>query len=161
MMKRTRIAVVLIMVFVTLIAAHFAWANDTEVRVGVLAKRGIVRCLEKWSPTAKYLTTRIPGKTFRIVPLDFGGWRMAWRELKDKGINPYRDFKRLQFGGTHDTVVYAVRDGKVDVGTVRTDTLESMEIEDKITLQDFRILHEHGGKEVSVPFVHSTRSYPE
>ncbi|MCJ7775400.1 MAG: PAS domain S-box protein, partial [Desulfobulbaceae bacterium] len=77
------------------------------------------------------------------------------------GIDPYRDFKDLSFGGTHDTVVYAVRDGKVDAGTVRTDTLERMAIEGKINLGDFYAIYEHGGEVVHLPFVHSTRSYPE
>ncbi|MCG2777151.1 MAG: PAS domain S-box protein, partial [Desulfobacterales bacterium] len=72
-----------------------------------------------------------------------------------------RDFKELRFGGTHDTVVYAVRDGKVDAGTVRTDTLENMEIEGKINLKDFHVIHKHGGGLVHLPFLHSTRSYPE
>jgi len=217
-------------------------ADDRQVRIGVLAKRGIVRCMEKWSPTAEYLTDKIPGRNFVIVPIDFdgffsfvehgivdfvltnpsiyvelesqygvnriatlknirfgngytkyggvifckanrsdirhfsdlkdktfmavketsfGGWRMAWREFKEKGIDPYRDFKDLSFGGTHDTVVYAVRDGKVDAGTVRTDTLERMAIEGKINLGDFYAICEHGGEVVHVPFVSSTRSYPE
>jgi len=217
-------------------------ADDRQVRIGVLAKRGIVRCMEKWSPTAEYITDKIPGRNFVIVPIDsdgifsfvehgivdfvltdpsiyvelesqyglnriatlknirfgnvytkcggvifckanrsdiqhfsdlkdktfmavketsFGGWRMAWREFKEKGIDPYRDFKDLSFGGTHDTVVYAVRDGKVDAGTVRTDTLERMAIEGKINLGDFYAIYEHGGEVVSLPFVHSTRSYPE
>ncbi len=198
--------------------------------------------MEKWSPTAEYITDKIPGRNFVIVPIDsdgifsfvehgivdfvltdpsiyvelesqyglnriatlknirfgnvytkcggvifckanrsdiqhfsdlkdktfmavketsFGGWRMAWREFKEKGIDPYRDFKDLSFGGTHDTVVYAVRDGKVDAGTVRTDTLERMAIEGKINLGDFYAIYEHGGEVVSLPFVHSTRSYPE
>ncbi|MCG2779270.1 MAG: response regulator [Desulfobacterales bacterium] len=212
------------------------------MKICVLAKRGVVRCLEKWSPTAEYLTAKIPGRTFVIVPIDsdgafsfveqgvadfvlanpsvyveleslygvnriatlknlhldsvhtkycgvifcksnrsdiqnlsdlkdksfmavketsFGGWRMAWREFKEKDIDPYRDFKELRFGGTHDAVVYAVRDGKADAGTVRTDTLETMEMEGKINLAEFRVIHEHEGGIVHLPFLHSTRSYPE
>ena len=222
--------------------SNFSFADNPPVKICVLAKRGIVRCMEKWSPTAQYLTSKIPGKIFVIVPIDsdgafsfvehgavdfvlanpsvyvelesmfginriatlknlrldgahtkycgvifcrtnrsdiqylsdlkgktfmgvkessFGGWRMAWREFIENDINPYRDFKDLRFGGTHDTVVYAVRDGEVDVGTVRTDTLETMEIEGKISLADFRVIHEHEGGIVHLPFLHSTRSYPE
>jgi len=234
-----------LMIFMLLlfpISVRVSWADDSPIRIGVLAKRGIVRCMEKWSPTAKYIADKIPGKNFVIVPTDsdgifsfvehgivdfvltdpsiyvelerqyglnriatlknirfgdaytkcggvifckanrsdiknfsdlkgktfmavketsFGGWKMAWREFKEKGIDPYRDFKDLRFGGTHDTVVYAVKDGKVDAGTVRTDTLERMAIEGKINLEEFQAIYKHGGEGVHLPFVHSTRSYPE
>jgi ABC-type phosphate/phosphonate transport system substrate-binding protein len=42
-----------------------------SVRIGVLAKRGADRCLQKWGPTACYLTQKIPGYSFKIVPMDF------------------------------------------------------------------------------------------
>lgn len=216
-------------------------ADLKPVRIGVLAKRGPERCLEKWGATAEYLTAEIPGHSFEIKPLDhdevgpavrrgevdfilanpslyialerlhgasrivtlnnlrlgsayktyagvifhkaarkdiegladlrgktvmavaeesFGGWQMAWRELKEHGIDAHRDL-RLQFGGTHDAVVDAVRDEKIDVGIVRTDTLERMALEGKISLEEFRIVHEHGGGKVHLPFLHSTRAYPE
>ncbi len=70
----------------------------------------------------------LKGKSFMAVSEgSLGGWQMTWRELKEKGIDPYHDFKKLLFGETHDEVVYAVRDGLVDVGTVRTNTLEQTE----------------------------------
>ena len=222
--------------------ADMVCANDTQIKIGVLAKRGIVRCMEKWTPTAEYLTTKIPGKTFVIIPVDsdgilsfvefekidfvlanpsiyvelengygvnriatlenrrigqvvtksgglifcrayrkdiqtlndikgktfmaarqtsFGGWRMAFREFKEKGIDPYSDFKGIQFGGMHDTVVYAVRDGKVDAGTVRTDTLERMDMDGKIDVKRFRIINNKSGKYEDFPFILSTRLYPE
>jgi PAS domain S-box-containing protein len=214
----------------------------TPVKIGVLAKRGTDRCLEKWGPTAEYLTSEISGYSFTIVPLgfdavyaaaereevdfilanpssyvklemfhgvnriatlanthagepintfggvifhradrtdisdynslkgktfmavdkmSFGGWLTAWRELKEKSIDPYRDFADLRFGGTHDTVVYAVHDGKVDADNVRTDTLDRMVAEGKIRIEDFLVIHKHGGGPVPLPFQHSTRSYPE
>jgi signal transduction histidine kinase len=40
----------------------------------------------------------------------------------------------LEFGGTQDAVSYAVRDGEVDAGTVRMDTLERMAAEERIDL---------------------------
>jgi len=102
----------------------------------------------------------LKGKSFMAVDeTSFGGWHMAWRELKASGINPYNDFTSLQFGGTHDAVVYAVRDGKVDAGTVRTDTLERMVAEGKIDLSEFYIINQQ--KTGDFLFVHSTRLYPE
>ncbi len=102
----------------------------------------------------------LKGRSFMAVESNsLGGWTMAWREFKSEGIDPYRDFAKLIFGGTHDAVVYAVRDGKVDAGTVRTDTLERMHDEGKIDMNDFRILNPK--KAENFPFVLSTRLYPE
>lgn len=230
-------------------------ADPTEVKIGVLAKRGSRICYERWLPTAEYLSAHIPGYSFSIIPLSFeeiipavenqkidfifansaiyagleitsgasciatmknllhhqespefggviffksdrndirsledvvgksfmgvdrtslGGWLMAWRELNIHGIDPERDFSQLVFGATHDAVVYAVLSGKVDVGTVRTDTLEHMAAENKIRLDDFKIIPfshiEHHGYSADFvpqqlykqfPYVLSTHLYPE
>jgi PAS domain S-box-containing protein len=90
----------------------------------------------------------------------FGGWWMAWRELKDNGIDPYRDFSNLTFCGfPQDLVAYAVRDGEVDAGTVRTDTLERMEAEGLIEIDEFKVLNRQYVEDF--PFLLSTRLYPE
>jgi len=60
----------IITVLLFFMGSGMGWSDNAEVKIGVLAKRGKERCLKKWSPTAKYLTARIPGKTFVIVPLD-------------------------------------------------------------------------------------------
>jgi two-component system sensor histidine kinase/response regulator len=217
--------------------------DDTgRVRIGVLAKRGPERCVERWTPTAVYLTRTIQPLHFVIVPLGFdeiipavesetidflltnpaqyveaenrfgasriatlrnlrvggafttfggvifaradapaletmadlegrslmavdpgslGGWLTAWREMKAAGIDPHRDTSSLTWGRTHDAVVHAVLDGRVDVGTVRTDTLERMVAEGRLEMDDVQVLHDHGGGTVHLPFVHSTRDYPE
>jgi len=105
----------------------------------------------------------LKGKTFMAVEENsFGGWQMAWRELKDHGIDPHRHFEDLRFAGTHDGVVEAVLNGEVDAGTVRTDTLERLEMEGKIRTADFRVLsNERVATGVELPFLHSTRAYPE
>ena len=91
----------------------------------------------------------------------FGGWLMADREFKEIGIYPFIDFKRLDFVGSHDAVVYAVRDGRVDAGTVSSGILESMEREGKISLREFKILNRTMYSDTSFPYEHSTRLYPE
>ena len=102
----------------------------------------------------------LKGRRFMAVDeTSLGGWTMAWRELKAAGIDPIADFKELQFLGTHDAVVYAIRDGKGDAGTVRTDTLERMQDEGKIKKNDFRVLNPQ--KVENFPFALSTRLYPE
>ena len=220
-----------------------AWADEPDIRVGVLAKWGGETCLQEWQPTAQYLDRAIPGYTFHVIPLSFddmfptvendeidfilanssyyaqmellygvsrlltlrnlrmgkaytnfagtifcradrtdireltdlrgktfmavdpnsfGGWQMAWYEMTQSGLDPHRDFKSLSFGGTHDAVVEAVLSGKVDAGTVRSDTLERMAGEGKIGLSDFYVIESRScpyGEDF--PFLHSTRHYPE
>lgn len=103
----------------------------------------------------------LKGKRFMAVHENaFGGWWLAWREFKHQDINPYKDFKRLQFAGfPQDDIVYAVRDGKADAGTVRTDLLESMALAGKIRLQDYRILNPQQVE--GFPYALSTPLYPD
>ncbi|WP_055073698.1 PhnD/SsuA/transferrin family substrate-binding protein [Pseudanabaena sp. 'Roaring Creek'] len=90
-----------------------------------------------------------------------GAWQAAWREFHILGIDPRRDFLSLQFTGTHDAVVHAVRDGLVDAGSVHTDTLEQMALEGKIHLEDFEIINQQTQYKEEFPFALSTRLYPE
>ena len=87
-------------------------------------------------------------------------WVSVLRVFHEYGINPYRDFTDVWFGGTQDAVVYAVRDGKVDAGSVKTDVLERMNMEGKIGIEEFKIINEQIVNE-EFPFIHSTRLYPE
>ena len=215
-------------------------AAAAEVTIGVLALRGPEKVQEMWSATGAYLERKLPGHTFRMVPLDFdeiqlairqhrvdfvlanpsyyveleslygvspivtmknrheggglsvfggviftradrgdirelsnlkgktfaavdknsfGGWLAGWREIKHHGVDPEQDFKRLIFAGTHDAVVFAVRDGKVDAGTVRTETLERMASEGIIKLSDFYVLNQQQREGFSLLL--STTLYPE
>ncbi|RTZ63696.1 MAG: histidine kinase [Aquificaceae bacterium] len=100
------------------------------------------------------------GKSFMAVDeTSLGGFQMAWRELNALHINPYDDFSRLDFGGIHDDVVMAVLNGKVDVGTVRTDILERMANAGTIDLDDVKIIHQQ--QKDHFLSLHSTRLYPE
>jgi len=102
----------------------------------------------------------LKGKSFAATDVSsFGGWHIGWRELQRQGIKPARDFSRLDFAGTHDNVVYAVRDGKVDAGTARTETLELMAAEGKIRLDDFHVLNPQRAE--GFPLLLSTPLYPE
>ncbi|MDY0190735.1 MAG: PhnD/SsuA/transferrin family substrate-binding protein [Desulfuromonas sp.] len=98
-----------------------------------------------------------------VDPTSFGGAIVAWREMLEHDFDPNKDFSSLQYGKTHDAVVLAVRDGLVDVGVVRTDTLERMAAEGEIALADYQITPLwHGAKRNSdFPFLCSTRLYPE
>jgi PAS domain S-box-containing protein len=102
----------------------------------------------------------VKGKTFLAVDeTSLGGWQAAWRELHAAGIDPYKDFKDLSFSHNHESVVMAVRSGKIDVGTVRTDTLERMAEDGKIALNEFVVINR--ATENGFPFLLSTRLYPE
>lgn len=103
----------------------------------------------------------LKGKSFMAVhPRAFGGWWMAWRKMKQLGINPEENFSRLEFSGfPQDKVVMAVQKGDVDAGTIRTDILERMAASGKIKLDDFRVLDPQTTP--GFPFAHSTRLYPE
>ena len=101
-------------------------------------------------------------KTFMAVDQrSLGGWHMGWRALKENGIDPQKDFKELLFGGSHDAVVYAVRNGEVDAGTVRSDTIERMVLEGKIQMAGFKVIDAHVDCRNEFNFIHSTRHYPE
>jgi len=102
----------------------------------------------------------IRGKSLMAVDkTSLGGFQMAWKELEDIGINPYRDTASLRFGGTHDAVVRAVQRGDVAVGTVRTGILELMSEDGSAFPGEFKILGQK--KSPEHPFSHSTRLYPE
>ena len=54
-----------------LCAVASAAASADNVRIGVLAKRGAEQALSQWQPTAEYLSEKVTGHHFEIVPLDF------------------------------------------------------------------------------------------
>ena len=232
-MKKLMILLILV-AFTATILPQNAMA---EVKVGILAKRGAPKCMQKWGALGQYLSEQV-GDKVRIVPLkftavepavaggkvdfvlansaffvelekkhnvravstlvnsrkgnalsefggvllvkadspiqtledirgkklmvvkrsSFGGAQMAWRLLKDNGIDPETDCAEFLMGNKHDNVVLAVGNGSVDVGSVRSDTMERMADEGTINMADFRIIHK---VDDDFPFVHSTRLYPE
>ncbi|WP_455198144.1 PhnD/SsuA/transferrin family substrate-binding protein [Kaarinaea lacus] len=216
-------------------------AATQEVNIAVLAYRGIPEAIEMWTPTAEYLSEKIPGYQFSILPVTndsvestissgkahfvllnpalyahmeanygisriatlrnkrnggsytqfgaliitrsdnkdiqtlkdlkgksfmavhpraFGGWWMAWRKLKEAGIDPQTDFSELRYSGfPQDKIIIAINNGNVDAGTVRTDVLERVTASGKIKLDNFRVIDPQSTK--GFPFAHSTRLYPE
>ena len=216
-------------------------ADETAVRIGVLAHRGHDQALRRWSPTAEYLSSKIAGHHFEIVPLDlsgirnatrngeiqftltnpgnyadlearfgasriatlqtregkqirvrygaviitradnaainsledlqdksfmavsaeaFGGFQMAWRELADHGIDPFRDLSELRFAGfPQDKIVFAVENATVDAATVRAETFARMVESGVVDGTEFRVLNQQHSTDS--PFPISTRLYPE
>ena len=98
-------------------------------------------------------------RTFGAVnPLSFGGWIMAKKTFLDNGVKE-KDFKSVNFLQTHDNVVEAVLSKSVDVGTVRTDTLETLKRTAKIDLNKIKILNALHYD--NFPYLVSTELYPE
>lgn len=88
----------------------------------------------------------------------FGGFILALKELKNHNIEQ-NDLKKITFLQTHDRVVQAVLDKKIDVGIVRTTILEKMQEEGALQLSDIKVL---GQKHFNdFPLLTSTELYPE
>ncbi len=61
---------ILIMLAAVFVSAGIGLAGETY-KIGVLAKNGPVKAMEMWKATGDYLTAKIPGKIFEVVPLNF------------------------------------------------------------------------------------------
>lgn len=102
----------------------------------------------------------IKNKSFVAVDAEsFGGWQTEWKEFLDHGIDPYKDFAKLDFAGTQEQTVYKVLSGEYDAGATRTGILEQLAQEGKIKLSDIKILNQCTS--CNFPFLHSTQIYPE
>ncbi len=103
----------------------------------------------------------IKGKSFMVVNNHaFGGFQMAWRELKDAGVDPFSDLSELKFNGfPQDNIVHSVINGNADVGTVRTGILENMALNGKVELDKIHVLASRNVE--GFQFLLSTRLYPE
>lgn len=90
----------------------------------------------------------------------FGGWRMSLREMLRHDVDPFEDNTKIIFShnNTHEPVVYAVLEGRVDVGTVRTGILEQLIKQKKIQRDDIYIINAHND---DLAAMHSTQHYPE
>jgi PAS domain S-box-containing protein len=107
------------------------------------------------------LLSDVKGKSIMGVHKEaFGGWRMAYRELLEIGINPFDDCSEVLFspGGTQQEIAYNVLQGKVDIGTVRTGILENLEKKGEIDLRNIKVIEP---KADNFPLPHTTRLYPE
>ncbi len=101
------------------------------------------------------------GKTLAAVSPDaFGGFQIAWRELKQQGVDPFKDLKAVRFMGfPQDAIISAVRTGKVAAGVVRSGLLELLASEGRFKLGEFRVLNANSQQN----YLHlvSSRLYPE
>lgn len=102
----------------------------------------------------------LPGHSFAAVSEEaFGGFQLAQKALKDKGIDALKEMDLLWLGFPHKDVVKAVIAGKADAGTVRSGVLERMAANGNINLSDLKILNNK--EDVNFPILHSVGLYPE
>jgi len=94
-----------------------------------------------------------------VEKLSLGGYLAQSIELLSKGIDVRSDLKITFTDMPHDKVVHAVENGLVDAGFIRTGVLEKMAKEEKINLNDFKIIHPVKIK--GFPQSLSTSLYPE
>jgi len=101
----------------------------------------------------------LQGKSVGCASRDaFAGWLMGVRFLMENGIDPATAFTSVRELRTHDNVIWAVLNGAVDVGSIRTGTLEKMVLEGKVKTSDFKIIRRITD---DFPLMHTTQLYPE
>jgi len=100
------------------------------------------------------------GHSFAAVSEDaFGGFQLAQKALKEKGIDAIKEMNLLWLGFPHKDVVKAVLAGKADTGTVRSGILERMAENGSIDLSHLRIIANK--EDAKFPILHSVSMYPE
>jgi len=100
--------------------------------------------------TSYFLVRRdAPGGTiedFRGQHFAFGsnlstsGHLMPRYFLRQLGITPERFFATTEYAGSHDRTVYAVRDGRVDLGAVNAEVVDQMLGDGRIRSDEVRVL---------------------
>ncbi len=102
----------------------------------------------------------LSGHSFAAVSEEaFGGFQLAQKALKDKGVNALKEMDLLWLGFPHKDVVKAVIAGKADAGTVRSGILERMAAKGSIDLSHLKIIENK--KNRKFPILHSVSLYPE
>jgi PAS domain S-box-containing protein len=90
----------------------------------------------------------------------FGGWQIVAEEFDEVGVDPEAYLNQLVFSsGNQQEVVFAVRDGAVDAGVIRTGVLEKMDAEGLIDLEQFNVVASRNVEGFPLPL--STNLYPE
>ncbi len=157
---------------------HFFIANS-GFYVGVEAAHGASRIATLQNPQALSPTEAIASvvlvpsgrrelrrladlKGQRLVAVSedgFGGFQVAWREMKAAGLDPHTDTAALTFTGfPMRRVLQALRDGQADAGIVRACLLEQLVRQGDARDDEFTVLNPQGG-----PYrcQRSTRLYPD
>jgi two-component system, LuxR family, sensor histidine kinase TtrS len=89
----------------------------------------------------------------------FGGFQVAWREMKGAGLDPHTDAAALTFTGfPMRRVLQALREDQADAGVVRACLLERLVLQGDVQADEFNVLNLHRGP---YPCQRSTPLYPD
>jgi two-component system sensor histidine kinase TtrS len=98
------------------------------------------------------------GRTVAAVAADAFGFRAAWVEFLERGVDPQKDLTLLFVGYPVERVVEALRSGRAQVGVVRSCLLEKLIAEGRVGPDEFRVVDRRFGG--ASPCRVSTRLYP-
>ncbi len=132
-----------------ILGQSLATASADEVRIGVLAKRGYEKSLQKWEDTASYLNNALPQHQFKIVPMRFDDIQVIVKNrLVDFVIvNPgiYVDLS-VKYGVTRILTLVNELSEKVSItkfGSVIFTTVTNHEINNLVDLKNRRLSAVH------------------
>lgn len=94
-----------------------------------------------------------------VAKLGFGGWLVGYKEMLDNGFDPHIDAQKVLFLGTQPRQIHAVLNREVDVAVIRTGMLEKVTRNEKISIDQFRVLAEKNHPDFNLKV--STQLYPE
>ncbi|MCE1236882.1 MAG: PhnD/SsuA/transferrin family substrate-binding protein [Hyphomicrobiales bacterium] len=100
----------------------------------------------------------LKGRRIAAVAPEAFGFRAAWLEFLDRGVDPFKDARPLFVGFPVDGVVDAVRAGRADAGIVRSCLLEKLIAEGKVKPEEFRVVGRRPSGTLNCQV--STRLYP-
>jgi len=89
---------------------------------------------------------------------DAFGFRAVWRELQERGIDPFKNLSLTFVGFPVDEVIKAVRSGRAEAGIIRSCALETMIAESAVVRDEFRVVGRRQAGALGCEV--STRLYP-
>ena len=113
-------------------ASYVLAKNEADIKVILKSERkGIpfyYAAIITRADSAIHTLADLRGKTFAFGdPLSTTGHVFPRKMLKDRGIDPVRDFKHILYSGGHDATVLAVFNGKVDAGATYANSPDSQD----------------------------------
>ena len=100
----------------------------------------------------------LKGKSFAGAnPVGLGGWILGYDYLLSQGVDLIKDASRVDFLGRQDNIIYAVLNGMVDAGVIRTGVLEKLSKDGKFQMSNIKVLD----PKTDFPYFLTTNLVPE
>lgn len=100
----------------------------------------------------------LQGRRIAAVAAEAFGFRTAWAEFVDRGIDPFRDARLLFVGYPVEGVIETIRAGRADAGIVRACLLEKLIAAGEVRPEEFRVINRKSSGTLRCQV--STRLYP-